>query len=347
MSAPGETRKVVAIQLAVKLGEISANLAHIEDIVGQAVREHSPDMVFLPEVSTTPNISHRAMRSCHVPVDGEPLALYRKLAREHGCIVGAGALTVRGKDARNTYYICEPGGATHLHDKDQPSMWENNYYGPGKDEGVVELSTGGALGVPNGFEWMRSRTAARLRGRVRLVTGGMCFPSYPKWALTRPYFWRREHTTMLQLCRESPGRLARVVGAPAVHSAHVGDITMETPMAAGIDWPTIMTGETIITDRHGVILERLAYEDGEGYIGTEVEWRDPEPLDPVPNSFWMTSLPFSTQAVWHICNNQGRASYLARKARDGHAWQHEPYHGLDLPDSIPGDPVAEGATAQS
>ena len=53
-------------------------------------------------------------------------------------------------------------------------------------------------------------------------------------------------------------------------------------MAAGIDWPTIMTGETQITDRHGVILERLAFEDGEGYIGAEVEWREPEPLDPVP-----------------------------------------------------------------
>ena len=30
-------------------------------------------MIFLPEVSTTPNLAHRAMRGCVRPVDGGPL----------------------------------------------------------------------------------------------------------------------------------------------------------------------------------------------------------------------------------------------------------------------------------
>lgn len=326
-----ETRKVAAIQLAVELGKVEQNLRHIEDIVGQAVREHSPDMVFLPEVSTTPNINHRAMAACVGPVDGAPLALYRRLAREHGCIVGAGALVVRGRDARNTYFVCEPDGTAHLHDKDQPSMWENNYYGPGSDPGIATLGDGGRVGVPNGFEWIRRRTAERLRGQVNLIAGGMCFPSYPKWAATRPYFWRREHTTMLQLARETPGRIARVVGVPAVHASHVGEITMETPFAPPVGWPTIMVGETIIADADGAILERLAFEDGEGYVAAEVEWADPAPRDPLPEGFWMTSLPFSTQAVWHICNASGRARYRVNKALRRHPWQHEPFHGSDLP----------------
>ena len=88
-------------------------------------------MIFLPEVSTTPNLAHRAMRGCVRPSTASRSALYRRLAREHGCVIGAGALTIRGRDARNTYFVCEPGGAVHLHDKDQPSMWENAYYGPG------------------------------------------------------------------------------------------------------------------------------------------------------------------------------------------------------------------------
>jgi predicted amidohydrolase len=328
------TRRVAAVQLAVQLGQIDRNLRHIEDIVGQAVREHSPEMIFLPEVSTTPNVNHRTMWGCIGPVDGAPLALYRRLAAEHGCTVGAGALVVRGRDARNTYFVCEPNGSVHLHDKDQPTMWENNYYGPGNDPGIVELSGGGALGVPNGFEWARSRTAERLRGRVRLVAGGMCFPSYPTWAATRPYFWNREHTTMLQLARETPGRMARIVGAPAVHASHVGDIDMETPFAPMVSWPTIMVGETIIADADGVILKRLAYEDGEGYICAEVDWSDPAPRDPVPQSFWLTSIPFSTQAVWHICNTSGRAKYLAMKALGRHPWQAADYHGSDLPNRM-------------
>ena len=64
-------------------------------------------------------------------------------------------------------------------------MWENAYYGPGRDEGVMQVADG-PIGCANGFEWARTRTAARLRGRVRLLAGGMCFPSFPSWSLTRP-----------------------------------------------------------------------------------------------------------------------------------------------------------------
>lgn len=221
-------------------------------------------------------------------------------------------------------------------------MWENNYYGPGRDPGIMETALG-PIGCANGFEWIRSRTAARLRGRVRLLAGGMCFPSYPQWTITRPYFWTRDHSAMLQMARETPGRMARVLGVPAVHPSHVGDITMKTPMAGWIDWPTIMVGETIIADADGTILERLAYADGEGYVCADVRWAEPAPLDPVPPRFWMTPLPFSTQAVWYLCNAQGRASYLARKLGGRHAWQHEPGYGQDLPDHVPAPAGAEAA----
>ncbi len=328
-----QTRSVVAVQLAVRLGEVERNLDHIADIVGQAAREHHPDMIFLPEVSTTPNLAHRAMRGCARPVDGEPLALYRRLAREHGCIVGAGALTIRGRDARNTYYVCEPDGSVHLHDKDQPSMWENAYYGPGRDEGVMQTGEG-PIGCANGFEWMRSRTAARLRGRVRLLAGGMCFPSFPTWKLTKPYFWDREHATMLEFARESPGRMARVLGVPVVHPSHVGDVVMQTPMMPGVAWPTILLGETQIADGAGTILGRLAYEDGEGYIAADVRWGDPQPLDPVPPRFWMTTLPLSVQLIWHVANTHGRSKYLAMKALRRHPWQSDPAYGSDLPDHV-------------
>ncbi|MGE4424883.1 MAG: carbon-nitrogen hydrolase family protein [Solirubrobacteraceae bacterium] len=337
MSDPAVDRqRVVAVQLAVRLGEIDANLRHIEDIVTQAVREHSPDMVFLPEVSTTPNISHPAMRTCALPVDGSALALYRRLAREHGCVIGAGALTIRGRDTFNTYYVVEPDGTAHLHDKDQPSMWENQYYRGGTDPGIADTAVA-AIGVANGFEWIRTRTAARLRERVRLLAGGMCFPSFPQWALTRGWFWRRDHGTMLQLARETPGRMARLLGVPAVHPSHVGDITMRTPMVNAIPWPTIMVGETQITDADGVILGRLAYEDGEGWIAADLDLAPPVPRDPLPGSFWTTSLPASVHAVWHLTNTHGRAAYALRRARGVHPWQQDPGYGADLPARVPGD----------
>src|SRR4051794_4799402 len=174
-------KRVVAIQLALGLDDLDANLRHIEDIVGQAVREHGPDMVFLPEASAMPNVYHRAMRSVARPLDGAPFQLYKRLAREHGCLVGGGFIAIRGSDTRNTYCLAEPDGTVHLHDKDQPSMWENNYYSAGSDDGIFQTGAG-PIGCAVGFEWTRSRTAARLRGNVQLLAGGMCFPSFPQWA---------------------------------------------------------------------------------------------------------------------------------------------------------------------
>lgn len=327
------TKRVVAIQLAVRLGEKERNLAHIADIVGQAAREHSPDMIFMPESANHPNVNHPVMREVTEPVNGPTLALYRRLAREHGCVVGGGFLAVRGDDAKGTYAVCEPSGAVHLHDKDQPSMWENNYYAPGSDPGIADLGDG-PIGVANGFEWLRSRTAARLRGRVRIVAGGMCFPSFPRWRVTKRYFWDREHATMVELARETPGRMARVVGVPCVHPSHVGDVTMRTPFARAIPWPTIMLGETQICDRHGTTIERLSYEDGEGYVCADVEWTESRPENPVPPRFWMPVLPWTVHAVWYATNAAGRASYLARKRRGEHWWQQAGESG-DLPPCVP------------
>ena len=330
---PAENRRVVAVQLAARPGEVERNLRHIADVVAQAVREHAPDMLFLPEVSCSPNLAHSMMGGCVRPVDGGPLAAYRDLAREHGCLIGGGALTIRGRDARNTYYLCEPDGSVHLHDKDQPSMWENVTYAAGADAGVCATGDG-PIGVPSGFEWIRTRTAARLRGHVRLVAGGMCFPSFPTWRVTRPYFWEREHGLMLDLARETPGRMARVVGAPAVHASHVGDVVMETPFAPWLAWPTIMVGETVIADADGAILQRLAYADGEGYVCADVAWEDPRPRDPVPPSFWLAPMPLSVHAIWHAENARGRLQYLTRRRLGRHPFQHDPGYGSDLPPEV-------------
>lgn len=345
-----ETRRVVAVQLRVERGEVARNLRHIEDIVGQAVREHDPDMLFLPESANAPNIAHPVMRDVTEPLVGPTLATYRRLAREHGCTIGGGYLAVRGAHARGTYAVCEPDGSVHFHDKDQPSMWENAYYSAGTDPGIVDTALG-PVGVANGFEWLRSRTAARLRGRVRIVAGGMCFPSFPSWKATRPWFWNREHATMVELARETPGRMARVVGVPCVMPSHVGDITMKTPFASWIDWPTITLGETQICDAQGTSLGSLSYADGEGYVCADLDWSGAaEPMNPVPPRFWMPVLPWTVHAVWYATNAQGRCSYALRHRRGEHWWQQPGAHdGSDLPDHVPAgmlpDPAAAPAAA--
>lgn len=334
MNEAVETRKVVAVQLRVNLKDVAGNLKHIEDIVGQACREHEPDMVFLPESANHPNIHGKVMRYVTEPINGPTLDTYRRLSKAYGCIVGGGYLAVRSGDARGTYAVCEPDGSVSFHDKDQPSMWENNNYTAGRDMGIADTAHG-PIGIANGFEWLRSRTAARLRGRVRLVAGGMCFPSFPQWGVTKPWFWKREHATMVELARETPGRMAKVVGAPCVHPSHVGDITMSTPFAPGVPWPTIMLGETHIVDGAGTTLAHMEYADGEGYIAADIRWADPVPINPVPPRFWMPVLPWTVHTVWVATNASGRARYAATRRRRGFPWQYTMAEHMDLPDRVP------------
>ena len=345
IDAPPQVKRVVAIQPRTELGEVERNLARIEDLVRAACREHDPDMVFLPEAMTSPNAYHPKMRAVARPIDGAPFQLLRSLAREYGCFVGGGWIAIRGRDTRGTYCLAEPGGACSFHDKDMPSFWENNYYAPPKphDDGIAETSAG-PIGLANGFEWGRTRTVLRLRGRVRLMAGGMHFPSFPSWALTRRWFIARDHELLSQYARETPPRVARMLGVPAVHPSHVGEFTMATPLVPGLAWPTTMVGETQICDRDGVTLGRLGYEDGEGYVCADVTLQAPEPRDPVPDTFWNATFPWSVHPVWYLGNAHGRVKYEAMKLLGRHSWKP----GIDFPNHLPAEqapPIPEPALA--
>lgn len=336
VDAPPRKLKVVAIQPHVQIGAVEANTAHLADLIAGAAKEHEPEAIFLPEAMTSPNAYDRRMRGVARPLVSEPLQMMRRAAREYGCVVGGGFIAVRGQDTRGTYAVCDPDGTLNFHDKDQPSFWENNYYGPGTDDGVVYSSSLGPIGCANGFEWGRTRTTNRMLGRIRMLAGGMHFPSFPTWKVTKPWFIDRDHESLLQYARETPARQARMLGVPAIHPSHVGPFTMETLLMPGVKWPSMCVGETQIVDADGVHLGRMAYEDGEGWICAEVTMAEPEPRDPVPPMFWNSLLPISVHAVWHLGNVHGRAKYLAMKALRKHSWQHE-FPAENLPDHVPAE----------
>ena len=89
--------------------------------------------------------------------------------------------------------------------------------------------------------------------------------------------------------------MARLLGVPAVHPSHVGDFVMATPLVPGVRWPAdLRRRDAPSCDADGRVLERMTYEDGEGYIAADVELEDdPRPRDPCPPSFWNSLLPVS------------------------------------------------------
>lgn len=340
--------RVAAIQPALRLGAVEDNLIRLDGLIRDAVREHGPEIVTVPEAATSPNVYSPAMRGVARPVDGAPLQLYRRLARELGVVVGGGFLARRGDHTYGTYVLAEPDGRVHLHDKDVPTMWEHHYYRGGDDPGRTALAAldGAPVGVACGWEWARHGTAARLRDHVQLLLGGMCWPSYPlNWAGPAGWFMAREHDRQLQHARELPRQMARLIGAPVAMPSHVGPVDFDTPLAPGVPWRTEMLGETQIVERDGTILARLTARDGEGHVAAEVTLAAPEPLDPVPDLYWIPPLSVATRAAWTVTNTHGAVAYRTRRALGRHPWQHWP--GGDLPDEIAPTSAAEELHAAS
>jgi len=143
-ASPGITRsvKIAVIQPALRLADQDWNLRHIAGLVRDAVREHNPEVVVLPEAYNTPNVYHEVLRTTPVPIDGEPYQQLKRMAAEHDCWVCGGFVSLRGAAPRHSYVMAEPDGTTYIHDKDEPSVWEYCYYTAGQDDGVFRTPLG-------------------------------------------------------------------------------------------------------------------------------------------------------------------------------------------------------------
>ena len=102
------TIRVAAVQPALRLGEVEWNLARVDELIRDAHREHSPDVITVPEAMTSPNVYSPKLDGVARPVDGQPFQLLARLARELDCVVGGGFIAARGGDAYGTYVLAEP-----------------------------------------------------------------------------------------------------------------------------------------------------------------------------------------------------------------------------------------------
>ncbi|ENX17735.1 hypothetical protein F895_00879 [Acinetobacter sp. CIP 64.2] len=330
--------KIAVVQPTLTLGDVDANLLRVEALIRDAYREHAPEIIVLPEAFTSPNVYSPILRTTPEPIDGRPFQLMRRLARELGIVLAGGFLSIRGKHSYGTYLLAEPTGLVHLHDKDIPTAWEQNFYVGGNDHGVVTCqSLGCKVGLMSGWEWARTGTAARVRAEnVQLILGGMCWWSLPlNWHGPVGWLMRREHALYQRQQYELPGQVARLTGVPIAHAAHVGKIRCNTPMLPGIRWETEMIGESQICDREGHILARLSFEDGEGHVAADVTLNTPKPIDPIPDQYWIFDVTPMTHLGWHAANLHGTLAYQLRHRLGCFPWQALESH--DLPNLVAPD----------
>ena len=99
--------RIAVVQPALALGEVEQNLARVEDLIRDAHREHGAEVIVVPEGFTTPNVYAKVLRGAARPVDGQPLQMLTRLARELDCVLAGGFLAVRGADTP-TGRSCSP-----------------------------------------------------------------------------------------------------------------------------------------------------------------------------------------------------------------------------------------------
>lgn len=317
--------RVAAVQLEPVIADVDANLAACERLVDEAASAGA-EWVLLPEFFTTGAAFDERLAHAALPPGGAATRLLVDVARRHGITVG-GSFLCRDADGevRNAFMLVGPDGTVlGRHDKDLPTMWENAFYvgGAPGDDGVIEAG-GLTVGAAVCWEYMRTQTVRRLRGRVDLVVGGSNWWSIPAWP-PRAVF-RRMEARNAALATTVAERFATYVGAPVVHAAQAGPLRCPLPWMGGLTYRGHLEGGAVIADATGRVLARRARQEGAGLAVADVEPGRVPPTQTLPDRFWLHRRQVIPAFMWSFQRAHGRRWYRRHVAgRSG----SEPGDGL-------------------
>lgn len=302
---------VAAVQLEVVLADVATNLAECESLARDAARAGAK-AIALPEFFTTGAAFLPELAGAALAPDGAATEMLLAVAREEDVLIG-GSFLCRDPDGevRNAFLLAGPDRLLGRHDKDLPTMWENALYVGGNDDGLIEtgeLTVGAAVC----WEFMRSGTARRLRGRVDLVLGGSNWWSVPHW---RPHtYTRRAEIANAATAARAPRVFGRYVGAPVVHGAITGAFSCPLPELPAFSYRGHFEGGAQITDAGGRVLARREGREGSGYAIADVEPRRTKPQQQIPERFWLHRRGALPAITWNTQRLLGRRWY-ARNVR--------------------------------
>ncbi|HET6459185.1 MAG TPA: hypothetical protein VFG29_00210, partial [Syntrophales bacterium] len=147
----------------------------------------------------------------------------------------------------------------------------------------------------------------RLSGKVGVVVGGSCW-----WDLRLPVppKYKDEQERLIDLLRQAPAHLSRMLGVPVIHASHAGDFEGLTPGNESMPYPSRYLGEAQITDGRGKVLAHMTYEDGEGVITADITpGQVAGALEPIPEGFWIREIPPGATRAWEYLNPFGQKYY--------------------------------------
>jgi len=296
------------VQLETRVADTRANMAACERLAAEAVARGAA-WVALPEFFNTGVAWEPALADAIEEEQGPAGSFLRAFSRDHGVVIG-GSFLCRLEDGsvRNRYLAFAGGERVGRHDKDQPTMWENAFYegGAPDDTGVLGPCGGLRVGAALCWEFMRTRTARRLRGLVDLILGGSCWWSIPEnWpARVRDPWEAANRENSLASLRDT----ARLVGAPVVHAAHCGRI--ECPMPGlPLAYRGRFEGNAAVIDARGNVVALRNGDEGAGVLYADIEPGEVPVHGEVPRRDWLRSRGTLPWFAWHHQRLLGRRWY--------------------------------------
>jgi predicted amidohydrolase len=185
-------------------------------------------------------------------------------------------------------------------------MWENCYYVGGDDDGLIEASDM-TVGSSLCWEFIRSQTARRLRGKVdMMVIGGSCWWSVPSWPPTSiTNKWEMENS---RTAVESVRSFATFVGAPVVHASHCGSIECSMPWMP-IKYKGYYEAGAMIVNADGDVLAVRDRHEGPGVVIANVVPGKQTPLQEIPYDYWLHKRGAIPAFAWMYQRLHGKRWY--------------------------------------
>jgi len=302
---------VAAVQTDTEIGNTHRNLRACERLALEAVNKGAV-WIGLPEFFNTGVCWDPDLVNTIETEDGQSAAFLRDFSRQHGVLIGGSFMCrVPEGGVRNRYLCFNKGQLLGRHDKDMPTMWENAFYegGDPTDNGVLGELDGVRIGTAVCWEFLRTQTSRRLKGKVDVVIGGSHWWSPPtNWpdflmANMRSY----NSDNLIRCVQETAG----LIGAPIIHASHCNRFTCNIP---GFPYPLnryegVLEGQTAIIDASGKILARRRKEEGEGIVMANITPGSVASNQTIPDRFWLRDRKALAAFSWHYHRLIGRRWY--------------------------------------
>lgn len=306
-----QTKTVIAaaIQLDTEIGNTKKNLKACERLAEQALASGAT-WIGLPEFFNTGISWNPDLVNAIEYEDGPSANLLCNFSKKHAVVIGGSFLCrVPEGGVRNRYLCFSKGVLIGKHDKDLPTMWENAFYegATDKDSGILGEIEGIRVGSAVCWEFIRTQTARRLRGKVDVIMGGSHWWSPPSnWP---NLFIRKAAIYNTENLIKSVQETARLVGAPVIHGSHCNSFSCKMLGFPFLNYHGTLEGNTAIIDANGKILALRTKEQGEGIVTANITLKSIEVKEKIPKRFWLRYRSVLPAFAWHYHGFLGRRWY--------------------------------------